>query len=164
MRITKRHLNLVQEEELAAEKLQPTYSVFGGSYENKQHWMLSVQSINTEYKLLSSVSHLPLIVHLTYIMCSQTHQLNAKMIEFVSSFPPPSYQGKQPKKKSSRKLGTSCQKGKKYTTSSTGHITAQRRVPLLYSGKQVRDHTIIILAQSPSQLNLAQPQLPVWFC
>lgn len=99
MRITKRHLNLVQEEELAAEKLQPTYSVFGGSYENKQHWMLSVQSINTEYKLLSSVSHLPLIVHLTYIMCSQTHQLNAKMIEFVSSFPPSSYQGKQPKKK-----------------------------------------------------------------
>lgn len=99
MRITKRHLNLVQEEELAAEKLQPTYSVFGGSYENKQHRMLSVQSINTEYKLLSSVSHLPLIVHLTHIMCSQTHQLNAKMIEFVSSFPPPSYQGKQPKKK-----------------------------------------------------------------
>lgn len=99
MRITKRHLNLVQEEELAAEKLQPTYSVFGGSYENKQHRMLSVQSINTEYKLLSSVSHLSLIVHLTYIMCSQTHQLHAKMIEFVSSFPPPSYQGKQPKKK-----------------------------------------------------------------
>lgn len=38
------------------QKLQPTKSVFGSSYEDKEHWMLSMETVTREYKLLPNNS------------------------------------------------------------------------------------------------------------